>query len=33
MMDLIESFELMIANEPYKKYRPNVPLKNNAKIW
>ncbi|XP_028401865.1 vacuolar protein sorting-associated protein 13C-like [Dendronephthya gigantea] len=33
LVHLIESFELMIANEPYKKYRPNVPLRNNAKIW
>ncbi|XP_070537095.1 intermembrane lipid transfer protein VPS13A-like isoform X2 [Ptychodera flava] len=33
LMELLESFERMVRNEPYRKYRPNVPAKGNAKQW
>ncbi|XP_077862759.1 intermembrane lipid transfer protein VPS13A-like [Saccoglossus kowalevskii] len=32
-MEMLESFERMSRNEPYRKYRPSVPLKGHAKEW
>uniref|UniRef100_A0A669Q3C3 Vacuolar protein sorting 13 homolog A n=1 Tax=Phasianus colchicus TaxID=9054 RepID=A0A669Q3C3_PHACC len=33
VMELLESIDMMTRNLPYRKYRPDVPLHNNAKIW
>ncbi|XP_042328008.1 LOW QUALITY PROTEIN: vacuolar protein sorting-associated protein 13C [Sceloporus undulatus] len=33
MIDLLESIDYMVRNVPYRKYRPEVPLHNNAKQW
>ncbi|XP_077994048.1 intermembrane lipid transfer protein VPS13A-like isoform X3 [Glandiceps talaboti] len=33
VMELLESFERMARNEPYRKYRPGVPAKGHAKEW
>ncbi|XP_062998550.1 intermembrane lipid transfer protein VPS13C isoform X2 [Elgaria multicarinata webbii] len=33
MIDLLESIDYMVRNVPYRKYRPEVPLHKNAKLW
>uniref|UniRef100_A0ACB8EQT4 Vacuolar protein sorting-associated protein 13A n=3 Tax=Sphaerodactylus townsendi TaxID=933632 RepID=A0ACB8EQT4_9SAUR len=33
IMELLESIDMMTRNLPYRKYRPNVPVHNNAKEW
>ncbi|XP_038046817.1 vacuolar protein sorting-associated protein 13C-like isoform X3 [Patiria miniata] len=33
VMQMLDSFERMIRNEPFRKYRPTCPLKGNAKAW
>ncbi|XP_062985430.1 intermembrane lipid transfer protein VPS13A isoform X2 [Elgaria multicarinata webbii] len=33
IMELLESIDMMTRNLPYRKYRPNVPVHNNAKKW
>uniref|UniRef100_A0A8B9CJP4 Vacuolar protein sorting 13 homolog A n=1 Tax=Anser brachyrhynchus TaxID=132585 RepID=A0A8B9CJP4_9AVES len=33
VMELLESVDMMTRNLPYRKYRPDVPLHNNAKMW
>ncbi|XP_027491179.1 vacuolar protein sorting-associated protein 13A isoform X3 [Corapipo altera] len=33
VMELLESIDMMTRNLPYRKYRPDVPLHNNAKTW
>jgi len=33
MMQILESFERMTRNEPFRKYRPLVPLKESRKLW
>ncbi|XP_071787909.1 intermembrane lipid transfer protein VPS13A-like isoform X9 [Asterias amurensis] len=33
VMKMLDSFERMSRNEPFRKYRPTCPTKGNAKIW
>ncbi|XP_068814299.1 intermembrane lipid transfer protein VPS13C isoform X2 [Struthio camelus] len=33
MIDLLESVDYMVRNAPYRRFRPNVSLHNNAKQW
>ncbi|XP_022087078.1 vacuolar protein sorting-associated protein 13A-like [Acanthaster planci] len=33
VMQMLDSFERMSRNEPFRKYRPTNPLKGNAKVW
>ncbi|XP_057221541.1 intermembrane lipid transfer protein VPS13A isoform X1 [Malurus melanocephalus] len=33
VMELLESVDMMTRNLPYRKYRPDVPVHNNAKTW
>uniref|UniRef100_A0A8D2LGU5 Vacuolar protein sorting 13 homolog A n=1 Tax=Varanus komodoensis TaxID=61221 RepID=A0A8D2LGU5_VARKO len=33
IMELLESIDMMTRNLPYRKYRPDVPVHNNAKRW
>ncbi|KAJ1206563.1 hypothetical protein NDU88_001966 [Pleurodeles waltl] len=33
VMELLESIDMMTRNLPYRKFRPDVPLHNNACIW
>ncbi|XP_057258116.1 intermembrane lipid transfer protein VPS13A isoform X6 [Pezoporus wallicus] len=33
VMELLESIDMMTRNLPYRKYRPDAPLHNNAKTW
>nr|DBA28033.1 TPA: hypothetical protein GDO54_008453 [Pyxicephalus adspersus] len=33
VMELLESIDMMSKNLPYRKYRPNVPVHNNARKW
>uniref|UniRef100_A0A670J176 Vacuolar protein sorting 13 homolog A n=1 Tax=Podarcis muralis TaxID=64176 RepID=A0A670J176_PODMU len=33
IMELLESIDMMTRNLPYRKYRPDVPVHNNAKKW
>ncbi|KAH0628248.1 hypothetical protein JD844_009143 [Phrynosoma platyrhinos] len=33
IMELLESIDMMTRNLPYRKYRPAVPVHNNAKEW
>lgn len=33
MVELLESIDCMVKNAPYRKFRPDVPVKGNAKIW
>lgn len=33
MVELLESIDYMVKNAPYRKFRPNVPIHNNAKVW
>ncbi|XP_026526945.1 vacuolar protein sorting-associated protein 13A [Notechis scutatus] len=33
IMELLESIDMMTRNLPYRKYRPDVPVHNNARIW
>uniref|UniRef100_A0A8D2NAU3 Vacuolar protein sorting 13 homolog A n=1 Tax=Zonotrichia albicollis TaxID=44394 RepID=A0A8D2NAU3_ZONAL len=33
VMELLESIDMMTRNLPYRKYRPDVPVHNNAKTW
>uniref|UniRef100_A0A3Q3JJ33 Vacuolar protein sorting 13 homolog C n=1 Tax=Monopterus albus TaxID=43700 RepID=A0A3Q3JJ33_MONAL len=33
MLGLLESIDCMVKNAPYRKFRPNVPVHNNAKLW
>ncbi|NXA51596.1 VP13A protein, partial [Nothocercus julius] len=33
VMELLESIDMMTRNLPYRKYRPDVPLHNHARIW
>ncbi|KAF7241440.1 Vacuolar protein sorting-associated protein 13C, partial [Varanus komodoensis] len=33
MIDLLESIDYMVRNVPYRKYRPEVPLHKNARLW
>ncbi|XP_050801389.1 intermembrane lipid transfer protein VPS13A [Gopherus flavomarginatus] len=33
IMELLESIDMMTRNLPYRKYRPDVVLHNNAKMW
>lgn len=33
LVQLLESFERMNRNIPFRKYRPSVPLKGNTSVW
>uniref|UniRef100_A0A670YV26 Vacuolar protein sorting 13 homolog A n=1 Tax=Pseudonaja textilis TaxID=8673 RepID=A0A670YV26_PSETE len=33
IMELLESIDMMTRNLPYRKYRPDVPVHNNARKW
>uniref|UniRef100_A0A3B3I1G8 Chorein N-terminal domain-containing protein n=1 Tax=Oryzias latipes TaxID=8090 RepID=A0A3B3I1G8_ORYLA len=33
MVELLESFDRMVKNAPYRMFRPDVPVLNNARIW
>ncbi|KAF7652728.1 hypothetical protein LDENG_00093380 [Lucifuga dentata] len=33
MVELLESIDCMVKNSPYRKFRPDVPVHKNAKIW
>ncbi|XP_064421924.1 intermembrane lipid transfer protein VPS13C isoform X2 [Latimeria chalumnae] len=33
MIDLLESVDYMVRNIPYRKYRPDVPLHKNSRLW
>uniref|UniRef100_A0A8C6Y6U2 Vacuolar protein sorting 13 homolog A n=1 Tax=Naja naja TaxID=35670 RepID=A0A8C6Y6U2_NAJNA len=33
IMELLESVDMMTRNLPYRKYRPDVPVHNNARKW
>ncbi|XP_058021972.1 intermembrane lipid transfer protein VPS13A [Ahaetulla prasina] len=33
IMELLESIDMMTRNLPYRKYRPEVPVHNNARKW
>ncbi|XP_026233856.1 vacuolar protein sorting-associated protein 13C isoform X2 [Anabas testudineus] len=33
MVELLESIDCMVKNTPYRKFRPDVPVHNNAKVW
>uniref|UniRef100_A0A803T771 Vacuolar protein sorting 13 homolog C n=1 Tax=Anolis carolinensis TaxID=28377 RepID=A0A803T771_ANOCA len=33
MIDLLESIDYMVRNAPYRKYRPEAPLHQNARQW
>ncbi|XP_037550881.1 vacuolar protein sorting-associated protein 13C [Nematolebias whitei] len=33
MVDVLESIDLMTKNAPYRKFRPEVPIQENAKLW
>lgn len=33
MMEFIESIDRMSINDPFRKFKPSVPLSGNAKIW
>ncbi|XP_018413755.1 PREDICTED: vacuolar protein sorting-associated protein 13A [Nanorana parkeri] len=33
VMELLESVDMMSRNLPYRKYRPDVPVHNNARTW
>ncbi|XP_042079774.1 vacuolar protein sorting-associated protein 13C isoform X6 [Haplochromis burtoni] len=33
MVELLESIDCMVKNAPYRKFRPDVPVKGNAKLW
>ncbi|XP_054866363.1 intermembrane lipid transfer protein VPS13C isoform X4 [Amphiprion ocellaris] len=33
MVELLESIDCMVKNAPYRKFRPDVPVSRNAKLW
>uniref|UniRef100_A0A3P9AR25 Vacuolar protein sorting 13 homolog C n=1 Tax=Maylandia zebra TaxID=106582 RepID=A0A3P9AR25_9CICH len=33
MVELLESIDCMVKNAPYRKFRPDVPVKGNVKLW
>ncbi len=33
MVELLESIDCMVKNAPYRKFRPDVPVHNNPKLW
>nr|CAB3267621.1 vacuolar protein sorting-associated protein 13A-like [Phallusia mammillata] len=33
VMELVESMDRMALNAPFRKFKPNVPIKNNGKLW
>ncbi|XP_067348723.1 intermembrane lipid transfer protein VPS13C isoform X2 [Channa argus] len=33
MVEQLESIDRMVKNTPYRKFRPNVPVHKNAKVW
>ncbi|KAM4744636.1 intermembrane lipid transfer protein VPS13C isoform 3-T3 [Anableps anableps] len=33
MVEVLESIDLMAKNAPYRKFRPNVPVHSNTKVW
>ncbi|XP_071825694.1 intermembrane lipid transfer protein VPS13A-like isoform X3 [Apostichopus japonicus] len=33
VMKLLQNFEMMARNDPFRKYKPDCPLKGNAKKW
>ncbi|XP_037835905.1 vacuolar protein sorting-associated protein 13C isoform X2 [Kryptolebias marmoratus] len=33
MIDVLESIDMMTKNAPYRKFRPEVPVHKNAKLW
>ncbi|XP_032413240.1 vacuolar protein sorting-associated protein 13C isoform X6 [Xiphophorus hellerii] len=33
MVELLESIDLMAKSAPYRKFRPDVPVSKNAKVW
>uniref|UniRef100_A0A3P9IWI2 Vacuolar protein sorting 13 homolog C n=1 Tax=Oryzias latipes TaxID=8090 RepID=A0A3P9IWI2_ORYLA len=33
MVELLESFDRMVKNAPYRMFRPDVPVLNNARVW
>ncbi|KAM9860925.1 intermembrane lipid transfer protein VPS13C [Aulostomus maculatus] len=33
MVELLESIDCMVKNAPYRKFRPDVPVHANAKLW
>lgn len=33
VMELLESIDMMKQNQPYRKFKPDVPLHNNARKW
>ncbi|XP_041840973.1 LOW QUALITY PROTEIN: vacuolar protein sorting-associated protein 13C-like [Melanotaenia boesemani] len=33
MVELLESIDCMVKNAPYRKFRPDVPVHRNAKLW
>ncbi|KAM7405560.1 hypothetical protein PAMP_000001 [Pampus punctatissimus] len=33
MVELLESIDCMVKNAPYRKFRPDVPVHTNSKLW
>ncbi|XP_062417923.1 intermembrane lipid transfer protein VPS13C isoform X3 [Pungitius pungitius] len=33
MVEVLESIDYMVKNAPYRKFRPDVPVHQNAKLW
>ncbi|XP_070411206.1 intermembrane lipid transfer protein VPS13C isoform X2 [Nothobranchius furzeri] len=33
MVDVLESVDLMVKNAPFRKFRPNVPVHQNTRLW
>uniref|UniRef100_A0A3B4ZDZ9 Chorein N-terminal domain-containing protein n=1 Tax=Stegastes partitus TaxID=144197 RepID=A0A3B4ZDZ9_9TELE len=33
MVELLESIDCMVKNAPYRKFRPDVPVSRNARLW
>ncbi|XP_029986703.1 vacuolar protein sorting-associated protein 13C isoform X10 [Sphaeramia orbicularis] len=33
MVDVLESIDCMVKNAPYRKFRPDIPVHRNAKVW
>lgn len=33
MVEVLESIDYMVKNAPYRKFRPEVSVRSNAKLW